>query len=55
MKYDYTCECGKKTSKHYPIGKSKDPMCLCGKTMQRYIIPPKVVFNGDGFSLNKMR
>lgn len=56
MKYDYQCKCGKKKTIEAPIGKAQERIqCDCGGVMDRYIIPPRVIFSGDGFSLNKMR
>lgn len=53
MKYQYKC-CGIKEV-DYPIGKAEAPTCSCGKVMERYIIAPKVIFRGSGFSVQKMR
>lgn len=53
MKYQY--KCCEIQEVDYPIGKAKAPVCSCGKVMERYIIPARVIFTGSGFSLNKMR
>lgn len=55
MKYDYICECKEMKIIEAPIGKAEAPVCKCGKTMVRFIIAPRVVFKGSGFSLQKMR
>lgn len=55
MTYDYQCKCGEKKTIKAPIGKAEAPTCSCGTVMERYIIPPRVIFSGEGFSLNKMR
>ena len=49
MIYKYVCSCGKKKTRRFPIGKSQNVACNCGKQMEK-VISFSVNFVGDGFT-----
>jgi len=56
MKYHYACTCKRESIKDFPIGKAPDfSVCECGGDMYKIVVPPKVIFQGDGFAKTGMR
>lgn len=54
MKHHFKCECGKRKTKNFPLGKRKKVKCICGKEMKKEIsYPMGIQFIGDGFTLSK--
>jgi putative FmdB family regulatory protein len=49
-RYDYRCEAGHRYEKQEPFGSPSEHPCeKCGKTAQRQISAPTVVFKGGGW------
>jgi len=49
--YHFRCElCREVAEKKLPFGSEAKPDCaVCGKPMQKILVPPAVQFRGDGF------
>ena len=49
-RYDYRCQAGHRYERQEPFGSPTEHPCeKCGKTAQRQISAPTVIFKGDGW------